>query len=180
MPRRSTRRTFLTGSLQLAAGLVVPSYLALPRRSVRGAEPQLDVLIAGGTVIDGSGAKRVAADVGIRGQRIVAIGPLAGTAAAQGARQTINATGCIVAPGFIDMHSHSDRTLLTHGDAQSAVRQGATTHVTGNCGSSPAPRPQDQDPAQTGPAIRTFGDYLARLREQRTSINVLAWHSSSK
>ncbi len=174
MPRRSTRRFFLAGSLQLVAGLTLPAYLALPRKRARGAETPFDTIIVGGTVIDGAGGKRFQADVALRGERIVAIGPLVGTAAANGARHTINAAGCIVAPGFIDMHSHSDRTLLDHGDAQSAVRQGATTHVTGNCGSSPAPRSPRQDAGSSAPGLRTFGDYLARLREQGTSLNVAA------
>jgi len=169
-----TRRSFLAGSLQLAAGLALPSYLALPRRQARGAEQPLDVLIVGGTVIDGTGAKRTAADVGIRGNTIVAIGPLKGTAAAAQAKRTIDATGCIVAPGFIDMHTHSDRTLISDGSAQSAVRQGATTHVTGNCGSSLAPRRQEASAEGRRAGMYTFGDYLAEQRKEGLSVNMAA------
>lgn len=172
MSTRTSRRKFLTGSLQLAAGLSLPSYLALPQGMTFGAETPFDVLINGGTVIDGTGAKRTTADVGIRNGRIAALGSLRQTAAGLHAKRQIDATGSIVAPGFIDMHSHSDRTLLTAGDAQSAVRQGATTHVTGNCGSSPVPRSPEGLAVEDQPALQTFGDYLARLRSQGTSIHV--------
>ena len=94
-----------------------------------------DLLVKHGTVVDGTGAARVAADVGIRGGRISAMAPgLTGEA-----RQEIDATGRIVAPGFIDVHTHSDFTLLNVPGADSKVRQGITTEVVGNCGFSPAP-----------------------------------------
>ncbi|MGE3537565.1 MAG: amidohydrolase family protein [Candidatus Tectimicrobiota bacterium] len=98
-----------------------------------------DVLIRNGTVIDGTGAPGVQADVGLQGGRITALGPhLAGPAARE-----IEARGAVVAPGFIDVHTHSDFTLLTAPSADSKVRQGITTEVVGNCGFSPAPvRPQ--------------------------------------
>lgn len=169
-----TRRSFLASSLQLAAGLTLPSYLPLPRRQARAAEQPLDVLILGGTVIDGTGAKRTSADVGIRGNKIVAVGRLAGTPAAAQARRTIDATGYIVAPGFIDMHTHSDRTLITDGSAQSAVRQGATTHVTGNCGSSLAPRRLEATPDRPRAGMYTFGEYLAEQRKEGLSVNMAA------
>jgi N-acyl-D-amino-acid deacylase len=97
-----------------------------------------DVKLAGGTVIDGSGAPAFAADVALRGDRIVALGALADVAA----RSTIDCTGKVVTPGFIDIHSHSD-WLVPGADAcalvEPFVRQGMTTLVGGNCGFSPAP-----------------------------------------
>jgi N-acyl-D-aspartate/D-glutamate deacylase len=94
-----------------------------------------DVLITHGTVVDGTGAPGIQADVGVRDGRVTAITPhLAGSATYQ-----IDATGKIVAPGFIDMHTHSDFTLLSTPSAESKVRQGITTEVVGNCGFSPAP-----------------------------------------
>ena len=94
-----------------------------------------DLLIKHGTVIDGTGAPGIAADVGIRGGRITALASaLTGSAAHE-----IDATGRVVAPGFIDVHTHSDFTLLTAPGANSKVRQGITTEVVGNCGFSPAP-----------------------------------------
>lgn len=172
MSPNPSRRKFLTDTLHLAAGLTLPSYLALPRGMTFGADTPFDVLIYGGTVIDGTGAKRIRADVGLRHGKIADVGSLLQTAAGRSAKLQIDATGAIVAPGFIDMHSHSDRTLLTDGDAQSAVRQGSTTHVTGNCGSSPVPRSPEGLAADDQSTLRTFGDYLARIRAQGTSIHV--------
>src|SRR5205807_6582682 len=98
------------------------------------------------------------------------------------AKRTLDAVGRIVAPGFIDMHTHSDRTLLRDGTAQSAVRQGVTTHVIGNCGSSPAPLPAKGDSkraegdgeatADAKHTFRMFGEFLQALTETGTSINV--------
>lgn len=94
-----------------------------------------DLLIKGGEVIDGTGAPRRRADVAVNGDAIAATGDLAAAAAAK----VIDATGLVVTPGFIDMHSHSDRTILHYPAAESAVGQGITTSVGGQCGSSMAP-----------------------------------------
>jgi N-acyl-D-amino-acid deacylase len=95
-------------------------------------EAVFDVLIRGGQVVDGTGNPWFHADVAIKGERIVAIGrSLAGTA-----RREIDAGGLVVAPGFIDMHSHSDMLLLEDGNAQSKIRQGVTTEVLGEGGSA--------------------------------------------
>src|SRR2546428_12770333 len=98
-----------------------------------------DLLIKHGTVIDGTGAPGVMADVGVSGGRIAAIAPhLEGSA-----ERAIDAGGRVVAPGFIDVHTHSDFTLLSAPGADSKVRQGIPTEAGGNCGFSPAPvRPQ--------------------------------------
>ena len=95
----------------------------------------LDILIRGGTVIDGTGSKRFRADVAVSGGRIEAIGTLEGAQAAR----TIDAAGHIVAPGFIDMHSHSDVTLMDDPGGESKVHQGVTCEVTGNCSYTPYP-----------------------------------------
>ena len=94
-----------------------------------------DTLILNGTVVDGTGKPGYDADVGIVGNRIEAIGSLHHTEAAR----TINASGHVVAPGFIDMHSHSDFTILDDPSAESKAYQGVTTEVVGNCGMSPFP-----------------------------------------
>ena len=91
-----------------------------------------EVLIRGGQVIDGTGASGVRADVGITGDRIAAVGQLAG----QRARRVIDASGLVVAPGFIDLHTHSEMPLVADGTAQSKIRQGVTLDITGESTSS--------------------------------------------
>ena len=87
-----------------------------------------DVVIRGGKIVDGTGNPWFKGDVAIRGDRIAAVGPLGDRDAAH---RVIDAHGLIVAPGFIDMHSHSDMTLLEDGSAQSKIRQGVTTEILG-------------------------------------------------
>ena len=97
---------------------------------------QIDILLKGGTVIDGTGAAARVADVGIQRDRITAIGDLA----AAKADRCIDATGMVVAPGFIDAHAHSDAYLLLEPDAPSKLAQGITTEINGQCGGSAVPR----------------------------------------
>ena len=99
------------------------------------AAPAFDLVLRGGTVLDGTGAPAFAADVAIKGDAIAAVGEIA---AAQGAR-SVEVAGLHVCPGFVDMHSHSDGGILVYPGAESRVRQGITTEITGNCGSSAAP-----------------------------------------
>jgi len=97
-----------------------------------------DLILANGTVVDGTGAEGVRSSVGIAGGRISALGDLGAASAAR----TLDCTGKVVAPGFIDMHSHSDWVLPLpdHGDVLAPLlEQGITTLVAGNCGCSPAP-----------------------------------------
>ncbi len=91
-----------------------------------------DVLLRGGVVVDGTGAARFQGDVALRGDRIVAVG----SSALVDARRVIDVAGHIVAPGFIDLHTHSDETLLEPGNRpnRNYTTQGVTTVVTGNCG----------------------------------------------
>src|SRR5580693_5607748 len=94
-----------------------------------------DILIRGGLVVDGSGAPGYAADVAVKDGRIAAIGPrLAGEA-----RRTVEADGRVVAPGFIDPHTHFDVQLLWDGAARPALEHGITCVVPGNCSLSLAP-----------------------------------------
>ena len=94
-----------------------------------------DLLIRGGQVIDGTGTLAREADVAISEGRIVEVGDCAG----REARRVIDASGQVVAPGFIDIHTHSDFTLPLNPLAESKIRQGVTTEVVGNCGYSTAP-----------------------------------------
>src|SRR5262247_2462182 len=138
----------------------------------------LDVLIRGGSVIDGTGAPPRRADVAIAGDRIEAVEPLPRAEAAR----VIDATGQVVAPGFVDMHSHADFVLPGLPTADSKVHQGFTLEVVGNCGASPAPltfaRRQDviDTSALTVPPLdwkwTTFRSYLDRLATGGLSVNV--------
>jgi N-acyl-D-amino-acid deacylase len=136
------------------------------------------LLIRNGTVVDGSGVAGQPADVAVEGDRIAAMAPgLRGEAA-----RVIDATGHLVAPGFIDMHSHSDLVYHHCPTAESKVRQGVTTEVVGMCGFSPAPIAAgraDLVQAWAGglgmnvPARwQTFAQYLDHLRALGVSVNV--------
>ncbi|NLA60129.1 MAG: amidohydrolase family protein, partial [Firmicutes bacterium] len=94
-----------------------------------------DFIIKKAQVIDGTGAQRTVADIGIKGDTIAALGDLSSAEAAR----VIDAGDQVVAPGFIDMHNHFDQTILLYPAAQSSVAQGITTAVTGQCGFSHAP-----------------------------------------
>ena len=96
---------------------------------------QFDLLIANGKIVDGAGGPWYYADVGIKGDTIAAIGNLDPKTAAR----TIDAKGMVVAPGFIDIHTHSRRGIFTDPSAQNYIRQGVTTLMEGNDGSSPIP-----------------------------------------
>lgn len=94
-----------------------------------------DILIKKGEIIDGSGTKSFKADIGIKGEIISAIAPTIN----ENAKEIIDADGLVVSPGFIDIHSHSDFTLLLNPLGESKIRQGITTELVGNCGFTAAP-----------------------------------------
>lgn len=137
-----------------------------------------DLLIRGGTVIDGTKAPRFDADVAIRGGRIAAIGDLAGDSA----ERVLDASGRIVAPGFIDSHTHDDQAVLSQAELPFKVSQGVTTVVAGNCGISAAPLRADMHlpmPLSLIDAPRdarhgSFASYFGALRAQPASVNVAA------
>jgi len=136
------------------------------------------LLIRGGSVVDGSGAPARAADVAVEGERIAAVAP----ALAGSAERVIDAAGKVVAPGFIDMHSHSDLFYFGCPSAESKIRQGVTTEVVGMCSFSQAPlRPDQRDIVRgwaggIGASLdlrwETFGQYLDALRAMRPSVNI--------
>jgi len=94
-----------------------------------------DLIIRNGRVVDGSGAPAMRGDIGICGDRITAWGHLAGAEA----KKTLDVAGNIVCPGIVDLHSHSDWSILSNPGAESTLRQGVTTEIVGNCGMSMAP-----------------------------------------
>ncbi|MFR2988341.1 MAG: amidohydrolase family protein, partial [Faecalibacillus sp.] len=95
----------------------------------------LDIKIINGVIIDGSGKDAYKADLGITGDKITKIGDLSN----EDAKTTIDAKGQVVSPGFIDMHTHSDMSLVYDRNASSRIRTGVTTDVIGNCGIGVAP-----------------------------------------
>jgi N-acyl-D-amino-acid deacylase len=142
-----------------------------------------DLVIQGGRLVDGSGGPPTRGDIGISGGRITGIGELGSADAST----RLDATGLMVAPGFIDIHSHSDFLVPAqeHGEILAPfLGQGITTIVTGNCGYSPAPvNPATADELDSyttflrGPdlprAWDTFGSYLAYLDERGVAMNVV-------
>lgn len=140
-----------------------------------------DLIIRHGQLIDGLDTPRRQADVGIIADRIATIGDL-GDAEAE---QVVDATDRIVAPGFVDIHSHSDLTLLSDGRARSKIAQGVTTEVNGNCGISyaPAAGPHRALVRTEGPTCdldpdvvidwTSFGGYLEALERARPAINAV-------
>ena len=158
----------------LSWSLAVCSCLSLPS-GTSGADEPYDLLIRGGKIVDGTGNPWYYGDVAIRGDRLVAVGRVPEAEA----RREIDARGLIVAPGFIDMHSHSDYLLLEDGHAQSKVRQGVTTDVLGE-GSSGGPYqgkldPKKVDVGEVTVSWRTLGEYLDTLDRQGIAINVATY-----
>jgi N-acyl-D-amino-acid deacylase len=125
------RRRFLqaSGAFALQAALGEWPHLSLAAR------PPLDLLLAGGRVVDGTGAAPFRADVGVRDGRIVAIEILEDAVSAE----TLDVSGLLVSPGFIDIHAHTDLGIFVDNLADSKVRQGVTTEVVGQDGSSVMP-----------------------------------------
>jgi len=138
-----------------------------------------DIIIKNGRVIDGTGNPWMKSDLGILDGRILSIGELD----ISHANHIIDASGLIVTPGFIDIHTHSDLTLLINPKAESKVRQGVTTEVLGNCGTSPAPTNELSiellkktwgfEADEVNWEWKSFGDYLERIEQQGTAVNVL-------
>lgn len=138
----------------------------------------VDMIIRNGTVIDGTGIPGVVSDVIIEKGKIVLIGDGSNLACSK----IWDATRKCVCPGFIDIHSHSDFSLLVNRFAESAVRQGITTTVTGNCGHGPAPAPTKELAKQNTIGFNanwgidftwnSFPEYLDTLFSPGVSINV--------
>jgi N-acyl-D-amino-acid deacylase len=168
----------------LASLLSLFCLLAMTRRPSLADKPTaknagpFDVLIRGGTVYDGSGKDPVRADVGIKGDKIVAVGDLAKTTA----RTVVEAKGLAVAPGFINMLSWSNESLLADGRSQSEIRQGVTTEIMGE-GWSMGPLNDamkkriktEQTDIKYDIEWTTLADYLRWLERVKVSTNVASY-----
>lgn len=142
--------------------------------SLAGAQ-DFDLLIRGGRIVDGSGNPSFLGDIGIRQGRIAAMGPLA----AKTAKRTIDASGLVVSPGFIDIHNHSDYTVLADGNAQSMIRQGVTSMIFGEGGSA-APVGGKQDRSAERADWTDFNGYFGKLLRQGISTNIGTYVGSSQ
>src|SRR5262245_1153179 len=134
---------------------------------------RFDLIVRGGEVVDGTGQAPRRADVGIKGDRITSVGDLAG----QQAGRVIDATGLMVAPGFIDVQGQSGTTLLANGNGESHIRQGITTEIIGE-GGTPAlwTKENADDTSIQRFKLRFdwsgFDGYLRGLEKKGTSINL--------
>ena len=152
-------------ALPLAAGVL----------ALTPSDEPYDLLITGGRVVDGTGAPWFVADVGIRGGKIAAVGPLAG----RPAKKTLDARGMYVSPGFIDLLGQSEYNVLVDKRAASKITQGITTEVTGE-GSSIAPLndamlAEGKDVYQRygfTPDFRTLGGYFQTFERRGSAINL--------
>jgi dihydroorotase/N-acyl-D-amino-acid deacylase len=158
--------------LPLLLALTCATPGAAPRASGRAAE--YDVRIINGDVIDGSGGKRIRADVGIRGDAIAKIGDLSRATS----RITIDATNQVVTPGFIDLLGHSEGSVLIDPALEGKVRQGVTTEVTGE-GHSPGPLSEAMAaeaqrtrlPGYPDVTWRTLDDFMRVVEQRHSAIN---------
>lgn len=144
------------------------------------APPEADLLIRGGRIVDGTGSPWVRADVAITGDRIVSIGR-----APVRARRTIDAAGKVIAPGFVDMHAHSEYGLLADPRGLSKITQGVTTEVLGeHISGGPVVGRAEDDPMMIADPIRrdwtTLGGFLGRLEAKGIGPNVLSYVGSGQ
>jgi len=160
----------------LALFLAAAGSLAALGSSQPPAAPPFDLLITNARIVDGTGGPSTTGAVAVRGGRIVGVGRAAGPAV-----RTIDAGGKVLAPGFIDAHSHSDFSLLVDGNAESKIRQGVTTEVIGESGSvAPRKAPQGGDSADTrGTGVRPswtdFAGYFDAVTRSKISVNLLSY-----
>jgi N-acyl-D-amino-acid deacylase len=137
---------------------------------------KFDIIIKNGLIIDGSGAQGYKKDVGLLGDKIVAIDDLKNSTA----DLIIDGEGLVVSPGFVDIHTHTEIQLLVNSKAESKIHQGVTTEVSGNCGSSPFPINDNDFQEFDKHTFEQYGihidwrntdGYLSKLEDHKISIN---------
>ena len=139
-----------------------------------GQDAEFSLILRGGKVVDGTGNPWFYGDIAVKGDRIVALGYVSGSADIE-----IDAKGLVISPGFIDMHSHSDWSLFKDGNAQSKIRQGVTTEVLGE-GASGGPN-KNAAPTKKiivdgqSKTISSLADYFVALESSTSSVNVASY-----
>ena len=149
MTKNITRRHFLKRSSKIVAVAGFGGCGILLKGCT--SKKDFDIVIKGGHVFDGLGSAAVKTDIGIIGNSIKEIGLISNSRG----KTVIDARNLALCPGFIDVHDHTDVQLLANPKAESAIRQGVTTLISGNCGSSPFPVAEE-----------TFGEYKENLKEE--------------
>jgi N-acyl-D-amino-acid deacylase len=183
MTGKITRRTFLKQATKAAAVAGLSGCGPLLQGCRTGRE--YDLLIEGGLIYDGQGGPAFAADIAVSDGSIQAIGKIA---LARG-KSVISAPGLAVSPGFIDVHDHTDASLIVNPKGESAVHQGITTLVSGNCGFSPFPIPAEVFEQEKEAMKAVYGldltwkdmaGFFARIEENGTAPNyaTLVGHGS--
>jgi N-acyl-D-amino-acid deacylase len=151
--------------------------LCASRSTLLAQAPMYDILIRGGRIIDGTGNPWFSGDVAIKDGRIVGVGHLAKATA----KRIIDAAGLVVAPGFIDLHTHSDLSLLADGNAESMVRDGVTLDVIGE---STSVAPRDGLPVEESESVRqdwtNFSQYFEKIAQQGISMNLISHVSAEQ
>ncbi len=127
-------------------------FVVLVSRAIK--RPQFDLVIQGGTIVDGQGKEPYRADIGIYRGKIKKIGKPQAFAGKKATR-TLLVKGLMVCPGFIDLHTHAERKILEHPDAHNFIHQGVTTVLGGNCGGSPYP----------------IGAFLEKVEKKKIALN---------
>src|SRR5437763_2669018 len=173
---RASAATCLT---VIALGVLTVRHMA----QERGEGGQYDLLIVHGHIIDGSGSPWFEGSVAVKDGKIADVGRLENATA----KQVVDAAGLVVAPGFIDLHSHSDFALLADGKAESKVRQGVTTEILGESDSAgpvlgPAAAAFDKslEPLGVKRDWTTLGEYFARVERQGISVNIASYVGSGQ
>src|SRR5882724_2959807 len=162
----------MSRAFQTAAALL---FLTGPACVVAQPARDADILIKGGEVIDGTGGPWMRADVAIKGDRIVYVGR-----APVKAKRVIDASGKVVSPGFIDMHTHSEYGLALDGRGLSKITQGVTTEVLGeHLSAGPVLGPAVDDPMMVAPPVKrswtTLGGFFSFLQKKGIGPNVVSY-----
>ena len=173
--KKFSRRDFVKSTTLLTGGFVFSFHSSFPKIFTK--ERNLDILIKNGFVIDGTGKNEFLADIGIKDGRIVLIGK----SAELDARNIIDAKGLKISPGFIDIHSHTDADLIINPKAESKIRQGVTTEITGQDGFSWGPLGGPEIDLtrknfleQYGEELKwiRLGDFLNDFSKRKFSVNI--------